>query len=112
MLLHQYYAILVLPLLLLRFPLILLHLHLIKKNFVALAREKTIPAERPPLGCASVPSFAYRGCCVVSAMDPHGRILGFLDRGRYYVFHVAPQLSSRGWVNPGNAACSALACST
>jgi hypothetical protein len=29
------------------------------------------------------PTFADRGCGVVSAMDPHGRILGFLDRSRY-----------------------------
>jgi hypothetical protein len=26
-----------------------------------------------------VPTFADRGCRVVSATDPHGRILGFLD---------------------------------
>jgi hypothetical protein len=26
--------------------------------------------------------------------------LGFLDRSRYYFFQVAPQLSSRGWVDP------------
>jgi hypothetical protein len=29
-----------------------------------------------------VPTFADRGCRVVSAKDPHGRILGFLDRSR------------------------------
>jgi hypothetical protein len=40
-----------------------------------------------------VPTFADRGCCVVSAMDPPGRILGFLDRSRYF-FQVAPQLYS------------------
>jgi hypothetical protein len=33
-----------------------------------------------------VPTLAYRGCCVVSATDPHGRILGFLDRSRYFSF--------------------------
>jgi hypothetical protein len=27
-----------------------------------------------------VPTFADRGCRVVSATDPHGFILGFLDR--------------------------------
>jgi hypothetical protein len=27
-----------------------------------------------------VPTFAERGCGVVSAMDPYSRILGFLDR--------------------------------
>jgi hypothetical protein len=39
-----------------------------------------------------VPTFADRGCRVVSAADPHGRILCFLDRSRYYFFQVAPQL--------------------
>jgi hypothetical protein len=27
--------------------------------------------------------FVYRGCHVVSVMDPYGSILGFLDRSRY-----------------------------
>jgi hypothetical protein len=43
-----------------------------------------------------VPTFADRRCLVVSATDPHGRILGFLDRSRYFFFQVAPQLYSRG----------------
>jgi hypothetical protein len=38
-----------------------------------------------------VPTFADRGCHVVSAMDPHGLILGFLDQSRYYFFQVATQ---------------------
>jgi hypothetical protein len=33
-------------------------------------------------------------------MDPHGCILSFLDWSRYYFFQVAPQLYSRGWVDP------------
>jgi hypothetical protein len=28
--------------------------------------------------------FADRGCHMVSVTDPYGRILGFLDRGRYF----------------------------
>jgi hypothetical protein len=32
---------------------------------------------------------------VVSVTDPYGRILGFLDRSRYFFFQVAPQLYSR-----------------
>jgi hypothetical protein len=36
---------------------------------------------------------------VVKVTDPHGRILGFLDRNRYNFFQVAPQLYSRGWVD-------------
>jgi hypothetical protein len=41
-----------------------------------------------------------RGCHVVRVTNPYGRILGFLDRSRYYFFQVAPQLYSRGWVDP------------
>jgi hypothetical protein len=47
-----------------------------------------------------VPTFANRGCRVVSATDLHGRNLDFIDRSRYYFFQVAPQLYSRGWVDP------------
>jgi hypothetical protein len=47
-----------------------------------------------------VPTFADRGCHVVSVTDPYGRILRFLDRSPYFFFQVAPQLYSRGWVDP------------
>jgi hypothetical protein len=48
-------------------------------------RERTIPAERPPLvGEVIANIFADRGCHVVSVTDPYGRILGFLDRNRYF----------------------------
>jgi hypothetical protein len=47
-----------------------------------------------------VPTFADRGCHVVSVTDPYGRILGFIDRIRYFPFQVAPQLCSRSWVDP------------
>jgi hypothetical protein len=40
------------------------------------------------------------GCRVVSATDPRGRILGFIDRSRYYFFQAAPHLYSRGRVDP------------
>jgi hypothetical protein len=43
-----------------------------------------------------LPNFADRGCHVVSVTDPYGRILGFLDRSRYFFVQVAPQLYSRG----------------
>jgi hypothetical protein len=33
------------------------------------------------------------GCCVVSATDPYGRIIGFLDRNRYFFF----QRTIDGW---------------
>jgi hypothetical protein len=37
---------------------------------------------------------------VVSVTDPYGRNLGFLDRGRYFFYQEAPQLYSRGRVDP------------
>jgi hypothetical protein len=37
---------------------------------------------------------------VVSVTDPHGCILAFLDRSRYFSFQVALQLYSRGSVDP------------
>jgi CBS-domain-containing membrane protein len=48
------------------------------------------------LSAKLVPTFADRGCHVVSVTDPYGRILGFIDRSRYGFFQVAPQLYSRG----------------
>jgi hypothetical protein len=47
-----------------------------------------------------MPTFADRGCYVVSVTDPYGRILGFLDRSCYFFVQVAPQLYSRGEVDP------------
>jgi hypothetical protein len=37
---------------------------------------------------------------VVSVTDPYSRIHDFLDRSRYCFFQVAPQLYSRGWMDP------------
>jgi hypothetical protein len=48
------------------------------------------------LSAKLVSTFADRGCRVVSGTDPHGRILGLLDRSRYFFFQVAPHLYSRG----------------
>jgi hypothetical protein len=33
---------------------------------------------------------------IISAKDPHGHTLGFLDQSRYRFFQVAPQLYSQG----------------
>jgi hypothetical protein len=44
-----------------------------KKNSMALVCERTMPTERPSLVGEVVPSFADRGCCVVSATDSPGR---------------------------------------
>jgi hypothetical protein len=42
----------------------------IKNNSVAWVRERTIPTERPPLSAKWLPTFADRGCHVVSVTDP------------------------------------------
>jgi hypothetical protein len=68
-------------------------------RFLWTYQEKNRPTDRR-LSAKLVPTFVDRECHVVSATDPHGRILGFLDRSRYSFFQVAPQFYSRGWVDP------------
>jgi hypothetical protein len=52
---------------------------------MVLVRERTIPTERPPLVGEVIANFLrIEGCQVVSMTDPYGRILGFLDRSRYF----------------------------
>jgi hypothetical protein len=58
------------------------------------ARELYRPSDRH-LSAKLVPTFADRGCHAVSATDPYGRVLGFLDQSRYFFFQVAPQLYSQ-----------------
>jgi hypothetical protein len=58
------------------------------------ANELYRPSDRR-LSANLVPTFAEKGCHVVIATDPYGRILGFLDRSRYFYFLAAPQLYSR-----------------
>jgi hypothetical protein len=65
---------------------------------VALVRELTIPTES--LSAKLVPTFANIGCLVVIATDPYGGILGILDRSRYFLFQVAPQLCSEAEWTP------------
>jgi hypothetical protein len=48
------------------------------------------------LSAKLLPTFADRGCHVVSVTDPYGGILGFVDRSSYFFFEVALQLYSRG----------------
>jgi hypothetical protein len=52
------------------------------------------------LSAKLVLTFAHRKRFVVRTTDPCGRILGFLDRIRYFFFQVAPQLYLQGWVHP------------
>jgi hypothetical protein len=47
------------------------------------ASELYRPSDRR-LPAKLVPTLADRGCHVVSMTDPYGRILGFLDRSRYF----------------------------
>jgi hypothetical protein len=47
------------------------------------ASELYRPSDRH-LSAKWLPTFADRRCHVVSVTDPYGRILGFLDRGRYF----------------------------
>jgi hypothetical protein len=53
-----------------------------KLNSVASVRKQTIPTDDRRLSAKLVPTFADRGCRVVSAADPYGRNFGFLDRSR------------------------------
>jgi hypothetical protein len=71
-----------------------------KKNF-EWVRERSIPTERPPLvGEVSVQLLRIEGATWLAWRIPYGRVLGFLDRSRYVFFQAAPQLYSRGWVDP------------
>jgi hypothetical protein len=45
------------------------------------ASEIYIPSDSR-LSAKLVPTFADRGCCVISATDPYGRNLGFLDQNK------------------------------
>jgi hypothetical protein len=63
-------------------------------NSVALVLERTIQRDRR-LSAKLVPTFWDRECRVVRATDLYGRILGFLDWSRSFIFQVAPQLHSR-----------------
>jgi hypothetical protein len=47
------------------------------------ANELYRPSDRR-LSAKWLPTFVDRGCHVVSVTDPYGRILGFLDRSRYF----------------------------
>jgi hypothetical protein len=69
-----------------------------KLNSVAWVRERTMLRDRR-LSAKLLPTFADRGCHVVSMTDPHSHILAFLDQSRYLFSQVAPRLYSQGWVD-------------
>jgi hypothetical protein len=62
------------------------------------ASELHRPSDRR-LSAKLAPNFADKLCNVVSVTDPHGYILGFVDRSRYFLFQVAPRLYSRGRID-------------
>jgi hypothetical protein len=65
--------------------------------------ETTSELYRPSdrwLSAKLVPTFADRGCHVVSVADPYSSTIAFLDHSSYFFFQVAPQLYSKGWVDP------------
>jgi hypothetical protein len=61
------------------------HLSLVKTKtpWFESASELYRPSDRS-LSAKRLTPFADRGCHVVSVTDPYGRILGFLDRSRYF----------------------------
>jgi hypothetical protein len=63
------------------------------------ASELYRPSDRR-LSAKLKPTFTVRGCHVVGVTDPYDRNLGFQDRSSYFFFQVAPQLHSRGRVDP------------
>jgi hypothetical protein len=70
-------------------------------NSVAWVRRRELyrPSDRR-LSAKLMPTLADRGCRVVSATNPpQSLISGFLDRSRHFL-EIAPQLPSRGWVDP------------
>jgi hypothetical protein len=60
------------------------------------ASELYRPSGPPLVGVVSANFLRIEGCYVVNVTDLYDRILGFLDRSRYFFFQVAPQLYSRG----------------
>jgi hypothetical protein len=71
-----------------------------QRNSVAWVRERSIPTERPPLVGEVNANFCGQRVSRGQRNGSPRRIVGFLDRNRYYFFQVAPQLYTRGWVDP------------
>jgi hypothetical protein len=64
---------------------------------MALALERTIPTELPLLvGEVSANFLRIERVAWSARWIPYCRILGYLDRSRYFLFQVAPQLYSQG----------------
>jgi hypothetical protein len=76
--------------------------HKLKKklNTVAWVRKELYRPSEDRLSARSVQTFADWECYAVSVTDPYGGILGFLNRSLHFFFQAAPQLYSRGWLDP------------
>jgi hypothetical protein len=79
---------------------ILVYIYIKQKIPFLLVRKRTIPTERPMRPAKLMPTFFAGRCCVTSTADPNPVNSVFLDRTRYISIQVAPQLSTRGWVDP------------
>jgi hypothetical protein len=75
------------------------HVQLIITLQTQTASELCRPRDRR-LSEKLVPTFSDRWCHEVSATDPQGHTLDYLDRSPYFFFQAAAQLYSQGWVDP------------
>jgi hypothetical protein len=75
---------------------IYIYIYILKKTPWSWSTSELYRPSNRRLSAKLVPTLAGRECRVVSAIDPHGCILGFIDQIRYYFFQVAPQLYSQG----------------
>jgi hypothetical protein len=72
-----------------------------KKISIVWVRKRIIPTERPPLVGEVIANFLrIEGATWSAWRIPTAVFTVFLDRSRYFFFQVAPQLYSRGWVDP------------
>jgi hypothetical protein len=62
-------------------------------SYISILLSRSFSPSDRRLSDKLVPTFADRRCRVVSATDPDGRILGFLDRSRYYFLQLLTRLS-------------------
>jgi hypothetical protein len=62
--------------------------------------------ERPSLVGKVSAKFADNGCHVVSVTDSYDRILGFLNRSRYYFFQAALSCTHEAEWTPFQTHCS------
>jgi hypothetical protein len=72
----------------------------IKKNSVVWVRKRTIPTERPPLVGEVIAKFLWIEGATWSAWRIPTAVFWVSRREPLLFYQVAPQLYSRGWVDP------------